>query len=160
MENINVTAMAPVTKVSNPSAFNLFKCKCPRCRQGNMFVEANPYKLKRTMKMNERCPECGQPFELEVGFYYGSSYVSYALSVALSVATLVAWWVFIGLSTQDNRFFYWMAINGVLLIGLQPVLMRLARTLWLAFFVKYDKNWRDHAPEEPERINKDEMNNW
>ncbi len=53
-----------------------------------------------------------------------------------------------------------MAINGILLIGLQPVLMRLARTLWLAFFVKYDKNWRDHAPEEPERINKDEMNNW
>ncbi len=160
MENINVIPMPTTVKEPTPSAFNIFRCKCPRCRKGDMFVEANPYKLNRTMKMHEQCPVCKQPFELEVGFYYGSSYVSYALSVAVSVASLIAWWVFIGLSTNDNRFFYWMAVNGVLLIGLQPLLMRLARALWLAFFVKYDPNWREEAPEQPERVNKDQMNNW
>ena len=34
--------------------------------------------------MNKECPVCGQPTEIEVGFYYGTSYVSYALTVALS----------------------------------------------------------------------------
>lgn len=148
------------TRESVPSVFNVFACKCPRCRKGNMFVEKNPYHLKRTMKMNSECPVCKQPFNIEVGFYYGSSYVSYALSIAISVASLIAWWVFIGLSMNDNRFFYWMAVNAVLLIALQPVLMRVARSIWLAFFVRYDKNWRTNPPKGVERVNEDQQNNW
>lgn len=152
--------MATTSRESKPSLLNVFRCKCPRCRTGNMFVEANPYKLNKTMKMHDKCPVCDQPFDLEVGFYYGSSYVSYGLSVAISVATLVAWWVLIGFSTQDNRFFYWMGVNAIILIGLQPVLMRLARSIWIAFFVRFDPHWREHAPKQPERINKDQMNAW
>ncbi len=53
---------------SKPGFLKVLQCKCPRCRKGNMFVEKNPYKLSRIMKMNENCPVCGQPFELEVGF--------------------------------------------------------------------------------------------
>ena len=142
------------------SALNLLKCKCPRCRQGNMFQYPNPWNLKKTMKMNKECPVCAQPLDIEVGFYFGSSYVSYALTVALSVATFIAWWVLIGFSLQDNRFFYWMALNGVLLIGLQPYIMRLARTGWLAFFVRYDKNWKTAPPQPLERTNKEHENNW
>lgn len=145
----------------NPSGIMAaLACKCPRCRRGNMFAVKNPYRLKATMKMNERCPLCRQPFEIEVGFYYGSSYVSYALSIAISVASLVAWWAIIGLSTSDNRFFYWLIANAVLLVVLQPLLMRLARSVWLFFFVRYDKNWQTVEPAAPERINKDQMNNW
>jgi len=125
-----------------------------------MFIERNPYKLRTTMKMNEHCPVCGQPFELEVGFYYGSSFVSYALSVAVSVATFIAWWVLIGFSLNDNRVFYWLALNALVLVGLQPVLMRLARSIWLVFFVRYDKDWRTHPAAVPERTNEDQKNNW
>ena len=56
--------------------------------------------------MHKNCPECGQPTEIEVGFYYGTGYVSYALTVALSVASFVAWYVVIGMSVDDNRFFF------------------------------------------------------
>lgn len=38
------------------------------------------------VKMNERCPVCGQPMEIVKGFYYSTGYVSYALSVAVSVS--------------------------------------------------------------------------
>jgi hypothetical protein len=76
--------------------------------------------------------------ELEPGFYFGTAYVSYSLTVAFSAATFVAWWVLIGLSTHDNRIFWWLGINGVLMLVLQPYLMRLSRTIWLSFFVKYD----------------------
>lgn len=158
--NLNIPANVAASQRPAPLLLSVLQCKCPRCRTGSMFVEANPYKLKRTMKMHDQCPVCQQPFDLEVGFYYGSSYASYALSVAFSVATLVAWWVLIGFSTQDYRFFYWMAVNGVLLIAIQPYFMRLARAIWIAFFVRYDKHWREHAPEQPERINKDHMNAW
>lgn len=88
--------------------------------------------------MHEKCPVCGQPTEIEVGFYYGTGYVSYALTVAFSVATFVAWWVLIGFSLYDNRIFYWLAINAVLLIALQPVFMRWSRTIWLSWFVNYN----------------------
>ena len=111
--------------------------------------------------MNKDCPVCGQATEIEVGFYYGTSYVSYALSVALSVATLVAWWVLIGLSTTDNRFFTWVIANAVFLIIMQPWLMRFSRSLWISWFVKYDPNWQEHKPADvSERMNADQANNW
>jgi hypothetical protein len=160
MENIHAATAGHASQERKPSFLNLFICKCPRCRKGDMFVEHNPYKLKSTMKMNERCPVCGQPFDLEVGFYFGSSYVSYAFAVALTVATFIAWWVLIGFSLHDNRLFYWIGVNAVFLVGLQPVLMRVARTIWLAFFVRYNKDWRTTPAAKPERTNEDQKNNW
>jgi hypothetical protein len=88
--------------------------------------------------MHEKCEVCGQPMEPEVAFYYGTGYVSYVLAVAISVATFVAWWVLIGFSFSDARFFFWIGFNAVVLLLMQPYLMRLSRTIWLSFFVKYD----------------------
>ena len=93
--------------------------------------------------MPKRCPECGQPYELEVGFWYGTGYVSYALSVALSLTTFVAWYVLIGMSTKDDRFFWWLGSNIALLIILQPWLMRLSRVIYLYFFVRYNPNYKN-----------------
>lgn len=93
--------------------------------------------------MHEHCPTCGQLTEIEDGFYYGTGYVSYALSVAICVASFIAWWLIIGFSLHDTRLFWWLGFNAILLIGLQPWLMRLSRTLWLSWFVKYDPNWEN-----------------
>jgi uncharacterized protein (DUF983 family) len=120
--------------------------KCPHCRQGNMFLDDGSYKLKSFMKMYERCPDCGQQMEIEAGFYYGTSYVSYALAVAFSVSTFVAWWVLIGFSVDDNRVFWWLSINAVLMLFLQPYFMRLSRTVWLSFFVSYNAQWQLSKP--------------
>ncbi|MET0298906.1 MAG: DUF983 domain-containing protein [Flavitalea sp.] len=144
----------------NPGITRLLACKCPRCRRGDMFASKNPWKLNTTMKMNPSCAVCGQPFDIEVGFYYGSGYVSYALSVAISVASFIAAWVIVGFSLQDNRFFYWMFFNAILLIAAQPYLMRVARTGWLAFFIGYNKNWSNEKPLKPERTNELHKSNW
>jgi hypothetical protein len=103
-------------------------------------------------KMNENCPVCGQPTEIEVGFYYGTGYVSYALTVGFSVATFIAWWVIIGFSLDDTRFFWWMGTNAVMMILMQPLFMRLSRSIWLSWFVGYDRNWQSHPLETPERV--------
>ena len=136
-------------------------CYCPRCREGKLFKNPLSISLKKNLQMNKDCPVCGQPTEIEVGFYYGTSYVSYVLTVALSVATLIAWWVIIGLSVNDNRFFYWMGFNAVFLIALQPWLMRLSRSLWISWFVKHDPNWKHNQPVDvSERLNPEQANNW
>ncbi|MES2893360.1 MAG: DUF983 domain-containing protein [Bacteroidota bacterium] len=157
-------AMTQVTKTtgteSKPGILNLLKCKCPRCRKGDMFVSGNPWNLKSTMKMNKTCPVCAQPLNIEVGFYFGSSYVSYALTVALSVATFIAWWIIVGISVDDNRVLYWIPVNAILLLVLQPYFMRFARTGWLAFFIPYDRDWKVNPPKPLERMNKDQENNW
>ena len=139
---------------------SVFENKCPRCRRGKLYMHANVYDLKRFMKMNDRCPVCGQALDMEPGFYYGTNMVSYALAVLFSILTFVVWWFTIGFSLQDKRFFTWLAVNAVLLVLLQPPLMRLSRTVWLAFFVPYSQNWRQGDVIEPERVNRDQANNW
>ena len=112
------------------------------------------------MKMHDHCPVCGQATDLEVGFYYGTGYVSYGITLFLSVITFIIWWILIGISINDNRIFYWLTINSALLILLQPPLMRHSRSLWLSWFVKYDENWEKEKAEDPERVVKEHMRGW
>lgn len=110
--------------------------------------------------MNKTCPVCGQPTEIEVGFYYGTGYVSYALSIFISVAVIIIWFLVIGLS-EIYLLVSWMIFNGILLIILQPWLMRLSRSIWISWFVKYDPYWKEHQPEDvSERLNPEQANNW
>lgn len=134
--------------------------KCPRCRRGKMYQSKNPYHLRSFMRMFDRCQVCGQPLDMEPGFYYGTNMVSYSLAILISVLSFFLWWIIIGFSLHDNRFFWWIGFNAVLLLAMQPPLMRLSRTIWLAFFVPYSPNWNLGDIIESERVNKEHMNNW
>ena len=112
--------------------------KCPHCRKGDLFINPNPYALKDTMKMPDVCPVCGQRFELQTGFYFGTGFVSYGLTVFLSGLTFIIWWFTVGMSVHDNRLFWWLGCNAALLLLLQPPIQRLARSVWIAFFVRYE----------------------
>lgn len=140
------------TKTPTPGYYwSILSMRCPRCRKGPMFKHPNAYKqlsLKHIFDMHERCPVCNQKFEMEVGFWYGTGYVSYALAVAVSAISFVAWWVLIGISANDNRVLWWLLANGVLLVVLQPWLMRLSRSVYMRFFVKYNKDHKLHKPVE------------
>lgn len=114
-----------------------------------MFKDSNAYKqlsLKHIFDMHDNCAECGQQYDMEPGFWYGTGYVSYALAVAISTSTFVAWWVLIGISTEDNRIFWWLFINSIALIVLQPWMMRLSRVIYMRFFVRYDENYEKSNP--------------
>jgi len=120
---------------------SIFANKCPHCRQGDLFTDPNPYKLKTTMRMPEACPVCGQKFELQTGFYFGTGFVSYGLTVLFSGITFVLWWFTVGMSIHDNRIWWWLGVNAALLVALQPPIQRLARSVWIALFVRYDCGW-------------------
>lgn len=125
-----------------------------------MFQVSNPYKIRTVLRMNERCPVCTQPLDMEPGFYYGTNMISYTLALLFSILTFVLWLLTIGFSLEDNRFFWWMGINAVLLVLLQPPLMRLSRSVWIYFFVRYSPQWYEGDIVEPERVNKEHQHNW
>ena len=91
--------------------------------------------------MYDHCPVCHQQFDLEVGFWYGTGYVSYGLAVLMSGITFLLWWLLIGISVNDNRIFYWLIFNTVFLILVQPWLMRISRVVYIYFFIRYDRNY-------------------
>lgn len=144
--------MAAEQKIPTPSfAWSILTMRCPRCRKGPMFKDPNPYRnlgMKHIFDMHNNCPVCGQKYDLEPGFWYGTGYVSYALAVAISVASFVAWWILIGVSVSDNRVLYWLIFNTVLLVLLQPWMMRLSRTIYIRFFVSYDMDYDKTKPME------------
>ncbi|WP_235903467.1 DUF983 domain-containing protein [Taibaiella lutea] len=105
-----------------------------------MFCNKSIFPLKEMMQMPKNCAECGQKMELEIGFYYGTGYVSYGLSVAIAVFNIVWYAVLVGFSWKDNSVWWYLGITVGMLILLQPWLMRLSRVIYLYMFVKYGSN--------------------
>ncbi|RYZ26496.1 MAG: DUF983 domain-containing protein [Chitinophagaceae bacterium] len=138
----------------------IFSCRCPRCREGKLFRHPLTPRIKRNMEMFDRCPVCGQVTDIEVGFYYGTGYVSYLLALGITGISFLLWFLLIGFSFKDNRFLVWITLNSIGLLVLQPWLMRFSRALWLSFFVGYDPDWEHSLPQAPERVNEDQKNNW
>ena len=60
------------------------------------------------MEMFDQCPICKQPTDIEVGFYYGTGYLSYFICIAIVIASFLIWYLTIGFSFNDKRFLYWI----------------------------------------------------
>ena len=121
---------------------SVLKMKCPNCRKGHMFTNSSIFPLKDLLKMPDHCDVCGQKMEIEVGFYYGTGYVSYGLSVALFFFNLVWYWLIFGISYKDNSIFYYLITSVAIVVLLQPWLMRISRVIYLYMFVKYGQGTR------------------
>ena len=81
--------------------------------------------------MPERCPVCGQDYQIEPGFYLGAMWVSYTVVIAL-IITFIAFghWV-LGLHMLMS-----FAFATVLLILLSPPLIRYSRAVYLNIFAE------------------------
>ncbi|HUX84516.1 MAG TPA: hypothetical protein VMV20_04745 [Chitinophagaceae bacterium] len=117
---------------------SILSLKCPRCRKGYLFTQKNPFQLKKVLDMHKFCPVCGQRTELEPGFWYGTGYVSYVLSVGISAVNLGWFWILIGITWRNSSILWYLGVNAVILVILQPWLMRLSRVIYLSIFVRYD----------------------
>jgi len=116
--------------------YSVFRGKCPKCHEGDMFESRNPYNLAKTMSMHNECPNCGESFNPEPGFYFGAMYVSYGLGVAQFVATWVAL-IVLGVDSHPAVVFAWVLF---IVLALAPLSFRLSRKIWINAFVKYEAN--------------------
>jgi len=115
---------------------SIITCKCPRCRQGNLFVEKNPWKYSTMLEMPDNCPVCGQDFKIEPGFYIGALWTSYPIVVVVGII------LFVFLSLILKLTFFPVAfIIAISLIVMQPAIMRWGRAIWIGITVKYDSDF-------------------
>ncbi len=106
---------------------------CPRCRQTKMYKA--PFMMSKPVDMHESCVLCGQKFEPEPGFYYGAMFISYIMSGFLFVG--IALTLVFGFGWSFNS-----AMGLVVAIAILTFfkLMRISRSLWIHFIVKFDPN--------------------
>lgn len=114
--------------------YSVLKLKCPRCQEGDLFVDSNPYHLNRCLLMYDRCEKCNQDFQIEPGFYYGSIWMSYPIVVLITIAVTSYFYLYLELSL-----FIFIFILAIVMLSLQPLILRWGRAMWLNIFVKFDK---------------------
>ncbi|MGQ2984197.1 DUF983 domain-containing protein [Flavobacterium sp.] len=102
--------------------------KCPKCGKGKVFTKKGNPLLFQMPRMNERCPVCSHKFEKEPGYFFGSMFVSYAVTVGEMIVFFLLAHLFI------ESF-----VTIVVLIGLMSILLstfnfRLSRMIWIYMF--------------------------
>ena len=113
--------------------YSIIYWKCPKCHEGDLFTFKNPYKFLRSLDMPKSCSKCHQDYEIEPGFYLGSLWTSDPI-VALLVIGLTSYF-YLYVEMEVYSFFIFLAI---ILLTLQPLIMRFGRSIWINIFVKYN----------------------
>jgi hypothetical protein len=113
--------------------------RCPNCHKGNMFTNKSIFPLNKLMDMPERCPVCHQKYEIEIGFWYGTGYVSYSISVGLIFIMAVLFALTVGFTWRNNSIYIFLGVMITSLVIFQPWIMRFSRVLYLYVFVKYGR---------------------
>ncbi len=107
----------------------LLALRCPRCHQGRLFT-TSAFNLSQFANMPAQCPVCGQAFEPEPGFYFGSMYITFAFNVATVVVLGVLIYYLFG---NPDTWVYVTAVTAFTIL-LTPVMLRYSRALMLYLF--------------------------
>lgn len=117
--------MVPITKLEA-----VIQCKCPRCRQGDIFTgKMYSFSFKGQIT-NEFCPHCNLRFEREPGFFYVAMFISYAMNVAEMISASVATYVF-GLALVYDNLWYYVGILLLTVFVCSPFNYRYSRVMLL-----------------------------
>ena len=117
--------------------YSIVNNKCPKCHEGDFFIDNNPLHLAKVMKMNTHCPQCGFKYEIEPSFFYGAMYVSYGLTVALSIITFIVFYL-LGLTLLQS----FIGII-IMLILFTPITLRIARLIYANIFIHFDPKYKN-----------------
>lgn len=113
---------------------SIFKKKCPRCRQGDLFVK--PFDIQNPVNMNERCEHCDLNFEPEPGYYFGAMFISYIWTAFFSLG-LVGFCIIVlkwSVGASFGLLIFLAAISFFWII-------RLSRSLYIHLATKYKSEY-------------------
>lgn len=119
--------------------YSIAHLKCPRCQEADLF-SSKAYNIKHMLDMPDHCPVCRQDYKIEPGFYSGALWISYPFVILILIPIAVLQIVYLDLSFPLAFFF-----SLIIMLGLQPLIMRFSRAIWINIFVSYDtdKQWLD-----------------
>ncbi|REA58519.1 DUF983 domain-containing protein [Dyadobacter luteus] len=112
--------------------YSISRLKCPRCHKGDLFIKSNPYSFKGALDMPDRCPKCDQDFKMEPGFYIGALWTSFPIVIIIMALLSILLLVYV---RMDMNLFF--VVITLLLFSLQPIIIRVARAIWINIFVDY-----------------------
>jgi uncharacterized protein (DUF983 family) len=107
---------------------SLLRARCPQCRKEPVFTQKGIFPLRTCLRMHDNCPRCGYRLKGEANNGPG---INYALTVIILFGNLVWYWPLFGLSYKDNSIYYFLATSIIIVVLMQPWLMRLSRMVYL-----------------------------
>jgi len=111
---------------------SILEGSCPVCQNESMYTKKNPYRLKETLKMKERCSSCQTKYKIEPSFFYGAMYVSYPVGIMFAGAAFIISNLILGIGLIAT----YCIIVLVMLFSL-PIILRISRNIWINFFMSY-----------------------
>ncbi|MDQ2794585.1 MAG: DUF983 domain-containing protein [Bacteroidota bacterium] len=121
------------------TALALAQLRCPRCHQGKLF-SYSALNITKFAQMPEQCPVCGQTFEPEPGFYFGSMYITFGFNVATTLVLGLLIYYVLG---DPDTWVYVVIVTAVTIL-FTPVILRYSRALMLYLFggAQYNADWK------------------
>ena len=111
----------------------ILRMKCPKCYEGNMYKDINPFHIKQLHAMPKHCDKCGQLYNPEPGFYMGAMYVSYGLCVGLFIVCFFGLYILLHIDPVVL-----LVIYALSLLLLFPFIFRYSRVVYLHLFYDFD----------------------
>lgn len=100
--------------------------------------------MGKCLALKDECEVCGQKMKSESNNGGG---INYALTMMLFFLNLLWYWPIFGLSYKDNSVYYYLITSTLVVVLLQPWLMRLSRMLYLYMYVSYGTTRRITVPD-------------
>lgn len=107
------------------------KLKCPKCSKGDLFVSKGLLRYTQMLDMPENCPNCGQKYCIEPGFWLGALWTSYPIVVLTELPFLLG----ALLSDTINPFWFFGAMM-LAFVFVYPIMLRLGRSIWIHINLK------------------------
>jgi len=112
---------------------SIYNYKCPKCRQGNLFVA--PFDFKKPLNMNEKCSCCSQRFEPEPGYYFGAMFISYGWTV-WTIMAIVGFCMLVLDWSVESSFTLVIFVSAISYF----FIARVSRSMYIHMDVRYDKS--------------------
>ena len=114
--------------------YSIQKLKCPRCHEGDLFVNPTFFVYKKMLEMPDKCSVCGQDFVIEPGFYTAALWISYPILLIVIIPTIAT-----GVIMKDTNFFLRKIFPFIVLFIalMMPALMRISRAILINLHVRY-----------------------
>jgi len=114
---------------------SILRFKCPKCGDGDIYLNKSAFPLNSTLKTGSSCSVCGQKIKKEgsenaPGINYAVSVIVYALAIVLYASI----W---GITSKDDSFIYAFLFSTAVVVSLQPWLMRLSKTIYIYILLKF-----------------------
>lgn len=112
--------------------YGMMNFKCPTCHEGNLF-KTSTFSFQKSFEMPDQCPNCGQTYMPEPGFYFGAMFISYIFMGFFCIGFVaILHWGF-GWSIEAS-FGLLILIYAIFFVWI----FRMARSIWINLMVKYD----------------------